>query len=297
MGFLWRRFEFAIAALIGGFLCCFMPSAIALETPSAKQEAAPAISMKSYFREMKRHSKSEPLLVQTTLANPDASNVAMQNERVDKKDAQSLPVVYLGSGTVPISQLFNVSIAPKKDAQHATKAEVLAVSKNLPSTLALDGSRNLTIYYGVGKEGLSSLSPGSYVVRASLDTRSQTGMWQGQISEEFDLELVDGDAGSSPEEQAMLVYGYGKFYLLDHQFDKVEPYAMRLEKQDANSVGAAELRGDAALAGGRYQQAADFFQEALRRANMVQKAGGEPPIYLVKRWQQAKALLGKSKSR
>ncbi len=295
----WSRqhgFAFANVALIAGLLCCFVPIASASESATTRPNAAPDISVKSYFREIKKHSKSEPLLIQITLANSDASNVAIHNQRVATKDAQPLPVVVLGSETVPISKLISVTILPRNDFKHATKAAVLACSKNIPAKLSLDGSRSLTIYFGVDKEALSALAQGNYIVRAQIDTRAQPGMWQGQISEEFDLELVEGDAGSSADQQAALVYSYGKFYLLDHQFDNVEPYAMRLEKQDANSIGAAELRGDAALSCGHYQQAADLFKEAIRRENTSQGADKEPPVYLYKRWQQATALLGKSKS-
>ncbi len=290
-----KAFVLAIVFLATGFVCCAMPGSRAAETAFAVRSTAPDMSIKSYFREMKRHNRSEPLLVQVTLANPDANNVLMHNQRIDKQHTQSVPAVVLGSSTVPINQLLSVMILPKGNASAGRKAVLLSVSKKLSSTLNLDGTRNLTIYYGLDKAAISKLLPGAYTVRASLDSGSQAGAWKGKISEEFDLELVDGEAGSSRNEQAKLVYCYGKYYLLDHQFDKVEPYAKWLENQDANSIGAAELRGDSALAGGQYQKAAGFFQEAIRRASLVDEAEGEPPVYLHRRWEQAKALLGKSK--
>jgi hypothetical protein len=136
-----------------------------------------------------------------------------------------------------------------------------------------------------------SLPAGEYRIRAVLDTAKKKGMWNGKVeSSEVKLIVRKKLERLAPKDSLLRDYLYGRFYVLDQQYPKVETYAARLLAADPNSINAWELRGDAMAGSGDLVRAEAAFKQAL--ANFDAKYRGkpmEPPDYLIRRYNEVRA--------
>lgn len=117
-------------------------------------------------------------------------------------------------------------------------------------------------------------------------------MWTGKIeSPQVTLSIKKRLDGLPSKDGLLRDYLYGRYYVLDEQFGKVEPYATRLLAADPKSVTAWELRGDAMAGMGDRGKAEAAFRQALANfdAKYARDAGTEPPEYLVRRYNEVRS--------
>jgi hypothetical protein len=172
------------------------------------------------------------------------------------------------------------------------QVKVRELAFNSPNPVLLDGRSRLSLWFGVDPEVLAALPEGDYRIRAVLDTTNEKGMWSGKVESRPVTVSIKKRLDGLPTKDVLLRdYLYGRFYLLDAQYGKVETYAARLLAADPKSITAWELRGDAMAGTGDRVRAGAAFRRALSNfdAKYGRDGGMEPPDYLIRRYNEIRS--------
>jgi len=154
--------------------------------------------------------------------------------------------------------------------------------------------------FGVDAGGLAT-APGTYQVRATLDTQKRGAMWQGRSSSEpMAIRLVARPSDGSPTAAADRDYQAGRYALLDRQFDRARSIAERLLARTPGSIAGYELAGDAFAGLDRLGEAAQAYEEGIKAFNREVAArpfqsrvqDDDYPTYLVERLGEVRRRQG-----
>jgi len=139
-------------------------------------------------------------------------------------------------------------------------------------TIILDGTNSVHLLFGIDKETLSGIKPGAYTLQASFKSATIP------TSEPLKIEIekaTKSEAFSVAEN-----YRAGRYYILNHEYERVEPYAAALLSQAP--VMAWELRGDSFLGLNKPREAVTAFKNALTEYDK-RASNNEPPEYILAR--------------
>jgi hypothetical protein len=283
--------------------------------PPTGNSANPSISLNAYGQSKWIQDAREPLLLMVSLANPEAARIDAANrdalvkreayrrsgvlDMMPEKDVEELkkefiarpiPTFGIGSKSKPPGSL--IRWVTTDGTGKPVQLKVRQLSSGSSDPVLLDGRSGSRLYFGVDPEVLAGLPEGDCRIRAVLDTTNEKDMWSGKIeSPPVNVTISKRLDGLSSKDALMRDYLYGRYYLLDAQYGKVEPYAARLLAADPKSITAWELRGDAMAGMGDRGRAEAAFRQALANfdARYARTPGSEPPEYLVRRYNDIRA--------
>lgn len=298
-------------------LVFFQGRLIAAEEPAA----APSLSLESFGRRIFVHDAQEPLLLTVVISNPRAANQEQANERIKKEKAlyeqkewlknlseeekkhieetwepREAPAVKLGGNKKPLADLLTFRVNHAQGAEVALRIRLLPTKSRLPVEVNLGGSDTLILSYGIETEEWDKIQEGQYQIQAILNTENEEGMWRGKVvSTPLEITLKRRLGFVSPNEANWRDYFSGKFYLLDRQYEKVEPYARQMFFRDHDSIEAWILRGDALDGQEKYEGAEKAFEEAIRifrKHHPILRGAQELPEYSIDRLQEIRRKRG-----
>lgn len=286
-----------------------------------KPVSGPALSLNIYGEKEFTADAKEPLLLAVGINNPEAFNLSALNEnakqvvdearkggdwdsmsKAERRDFQAMhsahkiPVVTLGSQKRPVWNL--ISFVVKSASKDALIIRALSTNAGREKKIELNEYASASLYYGADAQALSSLPEGDYYIQARLDTKEEKGMWQGEaLSPAVKVTLKKEFTPASQDEAYFRNYLYGRFYLYDEQWERVEEYALRLLGQDEESVEAWELRADAFVGKGELEDAEasliyalNLFESKHRNDEPEENEPQEGPRYLERRLGEVQAL-------
>ncbi len=209
----------------------------------------------------------------------DELSDTLKSEFLERHEIEPLPSFRLGSDSQPISTLVKFRVIDDKGEEHSVEARSLAANKKLGQQVELSNDQPTTLFYVIEPEQFRALEKGDYVVKASLDTSKNMGMWQGHIeSTELSLKL-GGNLDQGSEQQARLrLYATGSYYLKDEQFEKALTNSETLISSYPEYVGGWMQKGDALDGLEKKEQALETF----RKARSLYYANQEKQDYLIK---------------
>lgn len=233
--------------------------------------------------------KHQPLQLELSLANPAAFNAvndingakealrslekeawknvsAERRKEIEIQASSPPPVVTLGTAGEPVSGLvsFTISDVAGNKSQPLNGVRPLATSENRRGEITLDAEASIHLTFGVDSSYLGQLNNGVYEIRARQSSSSESGQI-GFVSNPIRVTIQDNLNGLSKEEDYQRNYAYGRYFLLDQKFDRVELYAQKLLAVDSDSASAAELQGDVFFAQGKREQAEKSYKTAMER--------------------------------
>ncbi len=261
------------------------------------------------------HPRGDPLLLLVTLYNARASEIMNRNLRnaevlaaikasadygemspearqsVEEEYAPvDVPAFTLGSPGRPMRDLVRIVVTDDDGKPAGVVARPLASTSDSPAEARFEAGNVEMLFFGIES---GALAPGTYTLRAVLDTSTETTMWRGRVvSPPVTVRVHAGD-GSPPTIDRL--HTMGIYSLLDHDFQSSLAYAQRVLARDAASIPGLVLAGDSLDGLGRPEEALRSFLAALDiYAARLEKSGGrlEPPDYITARIVELQEELG-----
>jgi len=295
----------------------------ALAAPPVAAVPVPAVSVTLQADDQKKltHTPSEPLLFTLSAADPVARNTSTANQmsarQLDRlKDSgayqklspEELKVVnaqlsfqppvgcFVGQPGHPVTESFSLIVTNSQGKTVAGPARPLAISAATPGPVPLDAAHGLVLFFGIDPDGLAKLPDDAYVIEAVMQVFDAKGGLLPRVhSVPISVTLKKDWKEPSAQEDLMSAYRHGRYYLLDHQFSKIEPYIQKMLSIDPNSIGAYELRGDMLYGQDKLPEARDSYLKALN-LSAAQSRGNpnaEYPEYLQSRLNEVVVKLRK----
>jgi hypothetical protein len=285
------------------------------------------VSLSSPPSEGSEHDISRPLLLSVAISNPRAGavrnrNAMMERERerraksgeLDKMTAaareafdrmySAAPVIAatVGSQTEPLWSLIAFEFVHESAGRLAPPVRTLAVTKEGPASVRLEGSSGPRLAFGIDAAVLAGVPAGRIEIRATLRTTGRQAMWQGEASSEaLTIRIASTPSDLSPAASDERDYQEGRFHLLDRQFERARSIGERLRARSPGSVAAFELLGDAYDGLGRLDDAEQAFSDgidAFRRQlaatpTVASAPDADVPSYFLARLSDVRARLRK----
>jgi len=295
----------------------------ALAAAPAAAVPVPAVSVALQADDQKKltHSPSEPLLFTLSAADPVARNTSTANQVSERQldrlknsgdyqklSSEELKVVtaqlefkppagcVVGQTGHPAADSFSLVMTNSQGKTVAVQARPLAVSAVTPGPVLLDAAHGLVLFFGIDPDALSKLPDGTYVIEAVMQVFDAKGGLLPRVhSAPISVTLKKDWKEPSAQEDLMSAYRHGRYYLLDHQFAKIEPYVQKMLAIDPNFIGAYELRGDMLYGQGKLPESRDSYLKALN-LSATQSRGdpnAESPVYLLSKLNEVVVKLRK----
>jgi len=303
---------------------------VAIAAPSSGATSAvsaiylhPAVGIATASDELAAgHRRGDPLYVEVRVFNAVAHAVAARNDsnarlldrmrtsarwkelddagrRVAEADLAAVepPSFVVGSPAHPLIAGVTLRLVDSRGRESALTARPLAASSDVPARFELGRDDAATLALGVDASTLARLAPGTYQLRARLDTRGQDGMWNGSVdSAALELRITDGKERRPADEEQERLFAVGSFWLADHQFGELEKVARRMIALDQRSVGGWLHLGDALDGQGKPGPARDAFLRSRRLyvEDVVPTLSGpvEAPEYTLRRIREVEEKIG-----
>lgn len=207
--------------------------------------------------------------------------------------------IILGSNIVPASDLVSIQISGGNAAKPVTiPVRPLAASVTKPGLVRLNAENQLELFYGIDAGSLEKLKNGSYTFNAVVKSAGNGDSRQGATeSNPVSVTLADPIVEGNSRYRHYL---YGRFYLLDHNYDEAEKCAQKILSENPSSINGMEMHADAAFGKGNLTEAKEAFQRAIKlydakwtKAKLSPSQIVEPPEYLQNRLHQVIDLIEK----
>ncbi len=281
-----------------------LASLLVANVATADTPITPDLSLSAAFESDRVHDPRDPLLLYVGLANPTALaaeqhnlDVAAVKQALDKGDInttlrqqflgtlqqKTVPSFTLGNATSPLAQLVHCELTGPDGNLVPNAARSLSKNAEVPTTIKLDANNAAGFFFGIDADTLSKLPKGPYTIRATLDTRDASDMWQGRAkSQGLTFELQK--RRDSAEAELIRDLRAGIYHRIDANADAMEIYARRIQEADPNHPTGWELQGDASVIRERYPEANALYEKAIAlyfKRNPSPDA--EPPLEIMRK--------------
>ena len=248
----------------------------------AEEDATLEIGVTSNGETSVRQVAGWPIVLQVTLANPDAMNALLDNiakeHQKNSPTPDKVPGIPVGSESKPLASLIRfTAVSGRGKSEHPVAARLLlSAFHEAPKATTLDGRTAFRAQFGIEPKDLGS-KPGESIVISATVTEKIPGV-ATVVSKPLRIELV-AETRLGPLARIQAQYLAGEYYVFSQQYKKAAPWAERLDKMPQL---AAVLRAEMYLGLGETTKAREACRQAiaLYATNSQGDPETEPPIYL-----------------
>ena len=174
-----------------------------------------------------------------------------------------VPRFTLGSQGRPVSSLVRFEIRDFQGRLVEVPVRLLAVSATVESSRELTDADATILKFGVDAAATQALEPGIYSVVAAIDTREETGMWQGRVvTEPVTLHLMPPPEVQTRQAANRRQFLIGRYLLADGRYDEAWAHASAMTKADPVYIGGWQVLGEALDGRGEPAEAIEALEQA-----------------------------------
>lgn len=272
------RNEVRVLSCMLALLTLFLLSHASAEEIARADTEGLVLRLTAYGKTSMEQERQAPLLFQVVLKNANADFICAVNRQTSNRRkalnselakmspeersnfdrlnrVEPVPVINIGSERNPFTSQMQIELRDADGHEAKVNPKLLACDRSLHSTVKLDGQHNPTILFGLDPEALQSLPSNSYRCRAVLQ----------QGAEKIESNEVQFSLTSSEKDDPIQWYQFGRYYLLDKQYERMIPYIERLQRANnpESVVLAAELDGWKKLGLNDVQASQKAFQKGM----------------------------------
>lgn len=205
----------------------------------------PEINSKSFVQ-------GEPITLFLVVSNPQAMNAHYYNIVAGKEKKKMPAPVSVGTSSVPWINLIKFTITDSAGKVVALKLSAHPVKKN---KVNLDAENVAENYFFITPEDSQQLKADRYTLKAVLNNVPSNALT---------LTVTDKAKELNKQKQIDNLLKFGRYYLLLANFKQAEEYAYKILAIDKRSLRGLILLGDAQTGLGKYEEAYQTFNRAIK---------------------------------
>jgi hypothetical protein len=210
-----------------------------------------------------RFVQGEPVVVSVVISSPTAMNAHYENITSGRDDKKA-PIITLGSPAEPWVDSVKFTLLDSNGVAVPIRIYPNPVKENM---VAIDAETFAEARFFIDSDESTRLKEGDYSIRARVkDVES------GALA----LRVVKEGRTEEPLSRSLK---FGRYHLLRGDFQKAAGYAYKVLAVDAHSLKGLDLLGDAFTGLGRYKEAYETFDKAIREYIIQYPPSKDPSSY------------------